>query len=499
MALELNPCPSKKGGWPLRVLWMSFIGFCLVSILSILHLTSRLTQSQSDQVTVNDGTALHDWEMPPPFKRRTNLTRTSASPTVRTKSRPSRPSSLATVTSTSSATVNSTTTTSTTTTTTTPVRKWAYAFLVGGVLDPETNYRGFLYAVVVSAKIFRDSGSAADVVVMIQLSYNTNATTLPQDELDLLTSVGVKIKYLPKFAARVHEQFYALVMEKFRVLELTEYSRVIFLDSDITPLCSMDYLFDQSEPIETIDGGPSEPPLLKENAVLSWKNEPGHAGFFMLAPGPDKFKELQKIIRRREEEILTMKFPFWNQVTGWGHTFSNTDYWRSQWGINGTLWNWWSSFADQGLIYFWCKYHLKSTSLIIGDEIENWGTDESGALRLERTIPGSPLQSFSCANSRVGDEPPPYRDYEHFVGKKKPWWMNYTDREELLHNETKNNTISLGSQWFSILQSVAKNIGYNISQSAFGESRFVGAFSDKRSMYNHTKAKQKRGWTAYQE
>ena len=117
-----------------------------------------------------------------------------------------------------------------------PFRKWAYTFLVGGVLNPQTDYLGFLYGVIVAATILRDTGSQADVVVMIQISYNTNSTRLPQDEEDILASAGVKIKYLPKFAGETHEQFYGLVMEKFRVLEMTEYSRVLFLDSDIMPL-----------------------------------------------------------------------------------------------------------------------------------------------------------------------------------------------------------------------------------------------------------------------
>jgi len=260
-------------------------------------------------------------------------------------------------------------------------------------------YKGPLYSVIVTAKILRDSGTTADIVVMVQISYKSNATSLPQDEIDLLTSVGIQIKYLPKFAAEIHENFYSIIMEKFRILEMIEYSRVLFLDSDILPRCHLDYIFEESEPVitttttTTTNEGISPSLLLKENVVLSWKDEPGHAGFFLLTPGPNKYTEMEQIIQRIEETSLKLPYPFWDEEIGWGHRFNHrTDYWRSQSGVIGTLWNWLGSFTDQGLIYYWCKYHEQSTSIIIGDDVENWGTNENGVLVLEETIRGSPLR-----------------------------------------------------------------------------------------------------------
>jgi hypothetical protein len=380
-----------------------------------------------------------------------------------------------------------------------PVRKWAYAFLVGGVLNPLTDYIGFIYGVVVAAKILRDAGSLAEVVIMVQLSYNTNSTKLPQDEEDLLTSVGVKIKYLPKFAGKVHEQFYGLVMEKFRVLEMTEYSRVLFLDSDVMPLCNMDYMFEMSEPALVVEGA-YESPLLKENVILSWKHEAGHAGFFMLAPGRGKYDDLQQIIRRREEEALNMSYPYWDPEIGWGHRFNGeTDVWRSRRGT-GTLWDWHASFADQGLIYYWAKYHQMSTSILIGSEIESWGTDESGVLRMEGTLAGGPLNSYTCALgahcSPFCDSP--YQDFHHFTGKAKPWDQQYTALEERLDSEGLSDKQSPSSRWFTTLKSAAQDINFNISQSSFGRDKNVGRYSTYQSMYAHIAAKKARGWTAYQ-
>jgi hypothetical protein len=385
--------------------------------------------------------------------------------------------------------------------TSTPVRKWAYAFLVGGVLNPLAEYRGFLYGVVVAAKILRDAGSRADVVVMVQLSYNTNATRIPQEEEDLLASVGVKIKYLPKFAGKVHEQFYALVMEKFRVLEMTEYSRVLFLDSDIMPACNLDYMFELSEP-PLVQGTQPSPPFFKENVVLSTKNEAAHAGFFMLAPGPGKYRELKEIIRRREEEALNMTFPYWDPEIGWGQRFNNvTDYWRSYNGRSGTMWDWWSCFADQGLIYYWAKYHQKSTSVIIGSEVESWGTDESGMLQLESTSTGGALDTFSCV-PRSGvyrRMPSPYRDYRHFSGKSKPWDMEYTRLASGVASALESKATLLRQYlWFFTLQSVANATNLKISPSVFGKTESVGRFSDYKLMKKHIVAKKARGWTAYQ-
>jgi hypothetical protein len=456
MAIGAYPGTPKMRGVVTNVISRLFTGLCLVSVFS---LTFWLSKDAARQIEL-DEPSTHSSEIP--FTS-SYLDVTSSKPVASN-----------------------------------PIRRWAYAFLVGGVLDPRTDYRGFLYGVVVAAKILRDAGSQADVVIMVQLSYNTNSTRLPQDEEALLAAVGVKIKYLPKFAAKVHEQFYGLVMEKFRILEMTEYSRVLFLDSDIMPVCNLDYMFELSEPPVGQLESATPPALLKGNVVLSWKTEPGHAGFFMLSPGPGKFNEIQQIIRRREEEALNMTYPYWDNEIGWGRRFNNeTDYWRSEDGNTGTLWDWWASFADQGLIYYWAKYHEKSTSIIIGHEVETWGTDENGVLKLERIITGGPLNNFTCIprDRKSYFRASPYRDYLHFTGNRKPWDMNYTSLENLLTSQPR----SIQSRWFSALTSVAKETSFNISRSTFGGKKYVGSYSETKKMYFHIVAKKERGWTPYQK
>lgn len=298
-----------------------------------------------------------------------------------------------------------------------PVRKWAYAFLIGGCSESKQEYRGFLYNVVVAAQRLKTLGSKADVVLMVQMSTFTNETKLPETDLAILDSMGVRVHYLPKMAAPVHEVFYGLVQEKFRILELTEYSRVLFLDGDIMPFCNLDYLFDLSEPGNGTAG------MLKENVVLSWKNEAANAGFFILKPDKEDFQRLINVIRTKEEKALELPFPHWDEVEGWGHRIEPPDFWRSEGGTTGKNWTWHAVFADQGLLYFWTKYVKQSVSLIIGNEVENWG-NRDGKAYLETTMVRDPLTKYTCVppdspilqRGGKGMRSSPYRDFIHFTG-----------------------------------------------------------------------------------
>lgn len=292
-----------------------------------------------------------------------------------------------------------------------PTRKWAYAFLIGGCSETLPQYRGFLYNVIVAAQRFKDIGSKADVILMVQMSTHGNETVLPNHEIRILEAVGVRLHYIPKMAAPVHEVFYSLVKEKFRILNLTEYSRVLFLDADIMPVCNLDYLFELSEPT-------SGEPLLKENVVLSWNKEAANAGLFMLKPDQGDYRLIEEIIRAKEEKALQMPFPHWDEVEGWGHKIEAPDFWRSEDGITGTNWTWHASFADQGLLYHWTKYVKQSVSLIIRDEVENWGSRDGNA-HLETVLQQDALTNYTCAASvsAVTGQPSPYRDFVHFTGK----------------------------------------------------------------------------------
>jgi hypothetical protein len=292
-----------------------------------------------------------------------------------------------------------------------PFRKWAYAFLIGGCSEKTPEYRGFLYNVFAATRRLRMSGSRADVVVFLQMAVESEETSLPEEEEKILAAMDIKVHYLPKPASSIHQVFYALMLEKFRILNLTDYSRVLFLDGDIMPLCSLDYLFELSEPL---DGRPA---VLKENVVLAWRKEPANGGFFMLQPNREDYLKLQDIIFRREQKALDLPWPHWDPIEAWGHEITAPDVWRSPDGVTGTNWTWHGVFTDQGLLYHWTKYVKRSVSLIIGNEVENW-TTKNGVAYLEGTTKGI-LNNYTCApakNSRYVNSSP-YLDFKHFTGK----------------------------------------------------------------------------------
>jgi hypothetical protein len=409
-----------------------------------------------------------------------------------------------------------------------PVRQWAYAFLIGGCSSKTPEYRGFLYNVIVAAKRLRELGSKADVVVFLQMSTLTDETKLPDHESKVLDAMGIRTHYLPKVAATVHEVFYALVMEKFRTLELTEYSRVLFLDGDIMPLCSMDYIFELSEP-------KFGEPVLKENVVLSWRQEAANAGFFMLRPDKKDYLELKDVIRKREEKALELPWPYWNEVEGWGHKIEAPDFWRSPDRVTGTNWTWHAVFADQGLLYHWTKYVKQSVSLIISDEVENW-TSRNGTAHLERTMTGI-LNNYTCRPPLRGNRfspAAPYRDFRHFTGtcflvnltelvfhirlifcflysftgKSKPWQQNrsklyFSDIELLPILDLNGQQLQSVLVWYHTLKVVGKETNttfdFSFDKGRDDSAPPVGRFSDYAHMIKHIQAKALTNWTHYEK
>ncbi|KAL3926586.1 MAG: hypothetical protein SGARI_005556, partial [Bacillariaceae sp.] len=258
-----------------------------------------------------------------------------------------------------------------------PHRKWAYAFLLGGV-NVETatsindaDYHGGLLGILAAAHSVRHHGSSsADIVVMVQMSAGSRQMTLPEPEEALLKYIdNLYIHYLPRFKSTNLERFYSLVLEKFRILQLDHYSRVMFVDNDILPKCNLDYLFELSEPKD------DDKDRLKSNVVLGYKDEPANAGLFTLQPNRSDFVRLQQIILQKEQRALRQSPNHWDPVEGWGHAIQPPDHWTSPMGVAGSNWTWFGAFADQGLLYHWTKYVQHDVSLIYGNTVENIGAN----------------------------------------------------------------------------------------------------------------------------
>jgi hypothetical protein len=201
----------------------------------------------------------------------------------------------------------------TTTPQTQPKRKWAYAFLVSGCSGSKPSYKGFIYNVIVATERLKQMGSeATNYILFVQMSVMTDSHSLPIEEEELLQLIGVQVIYLPKMRSEIHECFYAIVQEKFRTLQLIDYSRVIFLDADIMPICNLDYIFELSEPVNETEA----PPAIKPNAIMAEHTEAANAGFFMLQPNLDDWQLLQKEIQRKEEKALALPWPHFDEREG---------------------------------------------------------------------------------------------------------------------------------------------------------------------------------------
>ena len=151
--------------------------------------------------------------------------------------------------------------------------KYAYAFVMGGVNEADGKYKGMLYNILIAAYILDKEGSVADVVVYIQMSANSTRTELPEEDSALLKKVNVQVRYLPKPKI---ENFHQIIMQKMVVLDLVEYRRVLFLDTDVMPFCNLDYVFELSD---------GSNPVLKENLIIALSGSPANAGkFYSICP-----------------------------------------------------------------------------------------------------------------------------------------------------------------------------------------------------------------------
>jgi len=288
--------------------------------------------------------------------------------------------------------------------------RYAYAFVIGGCRPEENAYRGFLYDVWISAHIFNQVKSQADVVVFIQMSSQSLYNRLPEQEESVTAALGINLIYLDK---NLHDNFYEITLDKFRVVNMTGYDRVMYLDSDAMPLGNLDYIFELS-----MQG------VLQENVVLAGKNEPANGGFFMVTSRAGDWKKLQAIVFRKEIKSAhinnTEKFDL---VQGWGHTILPPDYWKST--KDDTLhtnWTFHAAYGMQGLLWYWVKYFKRNVSVRIGNLIENWGTDPgSGKVRIVSTR-SNLLDKY--ARPIVHDEMSCEYwmcDLAHFASDKKPW------------------------------------------------------------------------------
>ncbi|KAL3936318.1 MAG: hypothetical protein SGARI_002607 [Bacillariaceae sp.] len=236
-------------------------------------------------------------------------------------------------------------------------------FLIGGIDPAKPGYRGFLYNVMIASTILKRHGSQADIVLFLQMSPEAAAESLPTKEEEELQSMGIKYRYLEK-PTHHGNGFTDIIMEKFRILTLTEYKRVMFMDADIMPVTSLDHYMELSD---------GKDPLLQPNFIVATRAEPAKAGLFMMAPQEGDFEAITKIIHDQREIGKTLPYPHFDKIVGWGHPFNEKtgDKWEGT-TKSGIKWGFWCAHSDQGLLYHWTKYVQQSVTIYRGNEVQNW-------------------------------------------------------------------------------------------------------------------------------
>jgi len=230
---------------------------------------------------------------------------------------------------------------------------YAYVFMLAGC-DPDhpSKYHHFLYSIYVCVFLLRRTHrSTADIVVYYGMHADSSRDDLPRPELDALRSLGgpnadgsgggggqLRLIKLPKSQSRT---FYNIQLSKFRVLGLTEYRRVLFLDADVLPLKDMDFLFELSDPAPATNNGDPSHAHLQENVALRAHLAPINGGFFLLAPREGDLEAVNQMIQDKERAVAAGK-PF-DPVKGWGRRLASWD------GLSksGSDWTFWGASGDQ--------------------------------------------------------------------------------------------------------------------------------------------------------
>jgi lipopolysaccharide biosynthesis glycosyltransferase len=354
---------------------------------------------------------------------------------------------------------------------------YAYAFLIGGVHEDRPAYRGFLYSVVIAAHLLKQTGSTMDVWLYVQLSPDSQlVNTLPDEDLRLLKAMNIQVVYADRPAGK--ESFSELVYDKFRILQMTDYRRVMFLDGDVIPLANMDYLFRLSD---------SDTPILQPNFIMASRGEPCNAGMFILEPKVGEWEALQDVIAQQHESAKNLPYPKFDREYGWGHSFRKEgDAWE---GINknGRMWRYHASHSDQGLLYYWVKYVKQHVSIAMGDNLATWGPGTTVSAYDGKLQPVKLREEYRLLTPYMTQEPlawqercthnhdnatyfctAPYREFAHFMGGNKPWQLG--TGVSYFRGRKTDRYFAPYRLWFATLQELnAKlNMGLDFSQMRAG-------------------------------
>lgn len=307
--------------------------------------------------------------------------------------------------------------------------RWAYVFLLADCNPNQPTYRGMLYNILSATWLLQQYKSRADVVVLVQMT--SVGLFLPEEPL--LKQLRIQIRYLPP--PDHPPTFYELVMAKFHVLTMTEYSKIIFLDGDVLPLCNLDYLMDLSTRGR-----------LGDTLLHAMYEDPVNAGLFLISPQPndDSFVRWNNTLTQQNRPPID--FRLWDGKVQSG-------------------WDFYCGDSDQGFLLYRSRVwdHSQSASIIVGSIIEHYAATldlswtpleeqrqptltESTDFMGEYSCPKGPWALNANPQAAVW---PFYRDFFHMVGYSKAW---ESAPENVTHPTTTRD------YWYWVLQQVVDQI-----------------------------------------
>jgi len=227
--------------------------------------------------------------------------------------------------------------------------KYAVAFVIAGCSWKEWNSMDscvpYVLNAIVAAHVLRKFQSSIDVVLKVRMAASSDETSFAELSPEIeewLSKVGVKLSYLPKVRL---DNFGTTTIELFRTLEMVEYDRVLFMDSDSYLVCNIDRHFDLS-----FNG------LVDETVAFTGGAAPITASALMVTPKLGAFGQVMDIIHRyRDSSKSKTKL---DPIQGWGHPIVNEK------GDVVKEWNWYAVNGDQGVLYEWLMHELKNFTLI---------------------------------------------------------------------------------------------------------------------------------------
>jgi lipopolysaccharide biosynthesis glycosyltransferase len=253
----------------------------------------------------------------------------------------------------------------------------------------------------------------------------------------------------------------------------------------------LDYLFDYS------NRG-----ILKDNVIIASGTEPASGGFFMLRPQVGDYEHVLSILKQQKQQNRVMMIQQNNAsnaefdvILGWGHAIQPPDQWQilDKGGtVEGRLWTFHGSNADQGLLYHWVKYVKRHVSIFVYDQLQNWisppsfssvgdGRIVAPQRRTTDAMPMNPvimewntstynLTNFGCPihyRFQPKSRPVPYKDFYHFTGKQKPWEQMDIPKDI----PSAERAVWAHDFWFHLLRKAIVELNLNMNNTTLLDKR----------------------------